>query len=292
MNSSDLRKFVSSHELGAVGWFQGRGFDGYLRAVEERVEYHQMAYRPYEAFLRAGRAAERFATVIVLAVDYFYENAYPEGRFKISNYSRFCWKTVAEKEKLLTDFLKTNGFKAEPLDVPARAAACAAGLGFIGKNTMFYATGMGSYVGISVIGTDLVLAVESEPLEQVSKATCRQCNRCVESCPVKAIFPEGYRIDPLRCISFLNRHAPEPHKREPSDVRALDRWLHGCEACQDVCPVNKGMNHRKKVEFSDHLDLCGIKVPNRSSADREFIRARLPEISGEAWRQYVDRLTA
>lgn len=103
-----------------------------------------------------------------------------------------------------------RGYTADTLKVPARAAAVKAGLGLIGKNTLFYANGVDSYVGIAVIGTDLELESPKTVFpEKVSTDHCVNCGKCIDACPTGAIHMDGYRIHPQKCISFLNRHADE-----------------------------------------------------------------------------------
>ncbi|MFC2021333.1 4Fe-4S double cluster binding domain-containing protein [Chloroflexota bacterium] len=69
-------------------------------------------------------------------------------------------------------------------------------------------------------------------------SACANFNKCIDACPTKAISSEGYRINPFRCLSFINRHADEPCREMPEDALELDRWLYGCEVCQDICPLN------------------------------------------------------
>jgi len=158
-------------------------------------------------------------------------------------------------------FLKTKGYRAETLDVPQRAAACRAGLGFIGRNTLFYAHGLGSYVGIGAIGTDASLEDPADAPERVTSPTCDKCGRCITACPVGAIAPEGYQIDPLRCLSMLNRHPDEPRRIMPPGSTHLERWLYGCETCQNVCPVNANAQHRREAVVAAEVAVEGMKLP-------------------------------
>ena len=136
---------------------RGGGFETYAATICESSEYHAIAYRPLSAFLAAGRVPEGIRTVIVLIMDYFVESSERPDGYRLSNYARACWSTIGPKTNSLAQFLNDRGCRAEILDLPQREAACRAGLGFIGRNAMFYAYGLGSYVGIASIGTDAVL---------------------------------------------------------------------------------------------------------------------------------------
>jgi epoxyqueuosine reductase QueG len=284
-----LTSLAQSVGITKVGWFEAGDFPGYIEAIEARPEYHRMAYRTRDAFLKAGHIQDGIRTVIVLVMDYFYEKC-PAGGLKLSNYSRFCWQTLEPKANQVVEHLKAQGLRAEKLDLPNRAAACRAGLGFIGKNSLFYAHGAGSYVGIRCIGTDLRLTQAAPGEEQVGHPVCKSCNKCVEACPTQAIHPEGHRINPLKCVSFLNRHAEEPHKEPPEDLSRLNGWLYGCEVCQDVCPLNVKVHHEKKVTLAPEIVLHGMRLPNKSCIPAELLRDRLKDIKLPQYKDYVERL--
>lgn len=290
MDPQDLRRFAGSVQISCVGWFRASEFPGYLQAIQEREEYHRFDYRSHAAFLKAGRLPNSAKTIVVIAVDYFHDRDYLEDELKVSNYSRFCWNTVGAKSKALLDYLKREAGPAEAVDVPARAAACRAGLGFIGKNAMFYAHGLGSYVGILAIGVGQELPEDRAGEEQVRSPACAKCRRCVEACPTGAISPEGYRINPLRCLSFINRHPDEPHKDVPDARRRLDGWLHGCEVCQDACPLNAKIRHKKDVIFPPEINLFGMRLPNRASVSRDVLRGNMGCITSPGFREHVGRL--
>jgi len=155
--------------------------------------------------------------------------------------------------------LKAQGHRTENLDLPQRAAACRAGLGFIGRNAMFYAHGLVS------LGTDAVLEAQPGGAERAAHRPCDTCGRCIAACPVGAIHAAGYRIDPLRGLSMINRYADEPRRVMPDDPARLDRWVHGCEACQNVCPLNAAARHRQGAIVPPELTLEGLTIPNTIS---------------------------
>lgn len=290
MNLKELKSFAESSGISCIGWFKACEFPKYLQAIEERTEYHKFDYRPYQTFLNAGRLPKNVKTIIVLAVDYFYENKYKNNGFKISNYSRFCFATLAPKSNMIIQFLKDKGYNARNMDFPARAAACRAEIGFVGKNCIFYANGLGSYVVIGTIGTDLELVEEHQGEEQIQTSVCANCNKCIDACPTKAISSEGYRINPFRCLSFINRHADEPCIEIPEDALKLDRWLHGCEVCQEVCPLNAKIIHKKEVVFSSEINLYGMTIPNVNVVSEDVLRANIKHITSVNYYKYVRKL--
>ena len=111
-----------------------------------------------------------------------------------------------------------------------RELAAAAGIGWIGKNTMVLHPALGSLFFLGEIVTDLSLAPDEPEPDR-----CGTCMACLEACPTRALV-EPYRMDASRCISYLTIE----HRGDiPPDIAdGMDDWLFGCDVCQTVCPHN------------------------------------------------------
>lgn len=178
-------------------------------------------------------------SVIVCALSYHRgDEASPMPGATIARYARGrdYHNFARRKLRKLASWLRAEfGAAARPIvdtaPVLERAWARRAGVGFVGKNGCIIAPGLGSYLVLGEVVTDLELPPDT-PMEE----RCGQCTRCLDACPTQA-FPAPFVLDPRRCISYWTIEQPDAF---PMELRAPtgDR-LFGCDHCQDVCPFNR-----------------------------------------------------
>jgi len=217
----------------------------YLREWLEAGRAGTMGYlhRRIQARLDPRELLAGARSVIVVALQYHQpEPPIPDDRPR-GKVAMYAWGEdyhVVLRDKLdaLVAQLRSElhePFEAKPcVDTSAiveRELAAAAGIGWIGKNTLVLHQDLGSYFFLGEIITTLDLAHDAPISDH-----CGTCTRCLDACPTGA-FPKPYEMDARRCISYLTIE----HRGEiPADVRAsLEGWVFGCDICQQVCPFNR-----------------------------------------------------
>jgi len=115
--------------------------------------------------------------------------------------------------------------------VPEKALAQAAGLGWQGKHTNVVSRDWGNWAFLGSVFTTLDLEPDAREVDH-----CGSCTACQDICPTKA-FPEPYKLDGRRCISYLTIEHRGP---VDADLRsALGNRIYGCDDCLAACPWNK-----------------------------------------------------
>ena len=113
-----------------------------------------------------------------------------------------------------------------------RSLAVRAGLGWIGKSSMFIHPKYGSRLFLC----EILLNIPIEPDTPYTKDGCGSCLRCTNTCPNHCIDPESRTIRADHCISYLTIE----HKGEftPEQSKLVGTHLFGCDECLRVCPWN------------------------------------------------------
>ncbi len=115
--------------------------------------------------------------------------------------------------------------------VPEKALAQAAGLGWQGKHTNLLSRDWGNWAFIGSVFTTLELEVDAPEVDH-----CGSCTACQDICPTDA-FPQPYRLDARRCISYLTIEHDGPV--DPELRAKMGNRIYGCDDCLAICPWNK-----------------------------------------------------
>jgi len=184
-----------------------------------------------------------------------------------------------------------------------KAFAQAAGLGWIGKNTLLIhpghrlegpihdkaggrasghggshpkghndtgrTVGRGSWYHLAVMLTPLELAFDAAETDH-----CGSCRRCLDVCPTDA-FPAPYVLDGRRCIATWTIESEHPAR--DIDPETIGPHVFGCDLCQEVCPWNRGPlvpGHRKLRARPENV---APKLAELGNLDTESFKLRFPK---------------
>ncbi len=155
-------------------------------------------------------------------------------------------------------FVDTAAVMEKPL-------AAGAGLGWQGKHTNLVSRDYGSWLFLGSIFTTLEL-----PFDDAEVGQCGTCRSCLDVCPTAA-FPEPYRLDARRCISYLTIEHKGPIDRELRPL--MGNRIYGCDDCLSVCPWNKFAQQGHDAKLAMRGDLREPKLSELSQLDDASFRA-------------------
>jgi epoxyqueuosine reductase len=155
-------------------------------------------------------------------------------------------------------FVDTAAVMEKPL-------AASAGLGWQGKHTNLVSRQYGSWLFLGSIFTTLDL-----PADETAEDSCGSCRACLDICPTAA-FPEPYRLDARRCISYLTieHNGPIPRELRPM----MGNRIYGCDDCLAVCPWNKFAIEGREAKLAARDSLRAPRLADLARLDDAAFRA-------------------
>ena len=290
MTSKDIKEYGLSIGYSKVGITSADGFPGYVDEVLSRGEKYDILkltrVNPLSGATPKNIMPEA-KSVIVMVWDYFQYDFPLELKAMIGKaYLGRCHypqpgMVPHARLQLMQDFLKKHGCNSVvDFSVPARWAAAQAGLTTFGRNNFAYTEENGSYIIICTIIADMEFEYDKPTME--SKCPT-DCDACLKACPTKAIYAP-FKLEPRKCVGFSNWIAQDGREGIssfiPHELReSLGGWIHGCDACQDVCPRNQ-----KKLEAPKNMDkfieVIGkdITLPAILHMDDEYFKRNIEPI--------------
>lgn len=159
----------------------------------------------------------------------------PDGSLRPSDYHKVLLKRLRQVESALKQHYGSFESRAFVDTGPLleRAAARAAGLGWVGKNTCLIHPTHGSWTFLAALAMELPAGDEA-PLAIPDR--CGSCTRCLDACPTGALIAP-YQMDATRCIAYLTIEHRDAI--DPTLSAQMGRQVFGCDICQDVCPWNR-----------------------------------------------------
>ncbi|HWC90694.1 MAG TPA: tRNA epoxyqueuosine(34) reductase QueG [Pirellulales bacterium] len=239
-------------------------------------QMHYLADRA-DAYADPARVLDGARSALMLAMDY--RTSPPtcpdRGQGRIS---RYAWggdyhDVIHERLHRLADFLRqlVPGARVRGVVDTAplleREFAQAAGLGWVGKNTLLLNQRHGSWFFLAALLTDQALEYAGE----AETDHCGTCRACLDACPTQA-FVAPWVLDSRKCISYLTIELREPVDRALRP--AMGDWLFGCDVCQDVCPWNRRAPTSEEPAFEPHARHDPVELAELFALDEAGFRAR------------------
>ena len=145
--------------------------------------------------------------------------------------------------------------------VMERQWAQLAGLGWLGKNGLLLSKNKGSFLFIAELIIDLELDYDAPMTDY-----CGTCTKCIDACPTEAIIASGV-VDGGKCISH---YTIELKSEVPiTEDKPFEKWVFGCDICQDVCPWNRFSKSHNEPSFIPNQDLQNMKASDWEELTQE-----------------------
>ncbi len=232
-----LREFVSKQHHGSMDWLADRLYHREsptnLWPDAKSVVMVAMNYGP-KTDPRALLEERSSGNISVYARGRDYHDTLKK---RLKTLARFMVETFDCNLKVFVD----------TAPVPEKPLAAAAGLGWQGKHTNIVSREFGSWLFLGAIYTDMELQGDKPHADQ-----CGSCRACLDACPTDA-FPEPYKIDARKCISYLTieHKGPIPHEFR----KAMGNRIYGCDDCLAACPWNKFAKTASEAAFHARVEL-------------------------------------
>ncbi|MGA0334006.1 MAG: tRNA epoxyqueuosine(34) reductase QueG [Kiritimatiellia bacterium] len=233
-------------------------------------------------------------SMLVLGVSYATQKPDPSvwndplrGRIARYAWGRDYHKVIRRRLADLSGWITENGPRGcrtfpfnDARPVMEHDAALAAGLGFIGRNTLLIHPEWGSMLFLG--GLLLSCELKADPptpgsgaaflSESRKTADCGSCTRCLNACPTHA-FPAEYILNSRLCISYqtIENRGEIPEALRPK----FGNWIFGCDVCQEVCPwVKRFSRPGRSPWLTPEADRMAPRLTELAELDEDGFLAR------------------
>jgi epoxyqueuosine reductase len=174
---------------------------------------------------------------------------------------------LQEKLQVLADYLRSElepGAQVKTYvdtgPILEKDYATAAGLGWIGKNTLLLNRKLGSFLFLGELIMDIELAYD-EPVDNL----CKSCTACMDACPVGALEEAGL-LNANKCIGYLTLE----HRSDFPANTNLHGYLAGCDLCQTACPYNVNAPSGREPAFQPRPEILKLTRDTAAMSPDEF----------------------
>ena len=256
-----LDRFIADGAHGDMAWMETtaerRGAPNALWPEVRSVIMLGMNYGPDENPLEVLARHDRAAISVYAKGDDYHELI----KARLKDVARWLVANAGGDVKVFVD---TAAVMEKPL-------AASAGLGWQGKHTNLVSRDFGSWLFLGSIFSTLNLPADAREAD-----SCGSCRACLDVCPTAA-FPEPYRLDARRCISYLTIEHKGPIPRELRPL--MGNRIYGCDDCLSVCPWNKFAEQGREAKLAARDTLRAPKLADLARLDDAQFRALFSKTS-------------
>jgi epoxyqueuosine reductase len=140
-------------------------------------------------------------------------------------------------EGLVAEAVGKEGYHIATPKLPLKLLAVHSGIAEYGRNNIAYAPGMGSFMRLTAVYSDMPCETDHWRKVQMMK-NCENCRICQKACPTGAISKNRFLLRAEKCITYHN----EKKGNIPFPAWIKREWhncIVGCITCQKACPENK-----------------------------------------------------
>ncbi len=253
--AAGLREFLAAGHHGEMGWMAAREDE---RADPKTLWPEAMSvislglsYAPGGDALENLRRKE-VGNISVYARNRDYHDIV-KGRLK------HLAQAIAALGEGVKVFVDTAPVMEKPL-------AMQAGVGWQGKHTNLVSRAHGSWLFLGEVFTTLEIAPDAPHADR-----CGSCRACQDVCPTRA-FPEPYKLDARRCISYLTIEYAGPIAEEFRE--AMGNRIYGCDDCLAACPWNKFAASGREQKLFHREDLTAPRLAELAALDDAAFRQK------------------
>jgi len=168
-------------------------------------------------------------------------------------------------ERLVLEAVGKRGYGVATPRLPLKLLAARSGLTEYGRNNIAYVEGMGSFMRLTAVYSDMPCEEDQWQEAKIMKR-CENCNLCIKACPTGAISEDRFLLHAEKCLTYHNEK--EGNIPFPSWIRS--EWhncLIGCIRCQAACPKNKPYLNQfgETAEFDEGETRLLLKGMSRDS---------------------------
>jgi epoxyqueuosine reductase len=140
-------------------------------------------------------------------------------------------------ERSVAEAVGEEGYRVATPILPLKLLAVCSGLADYGRNNIAYVEGMGSFMRLTAVYSDMPCEHDYWRETKIMKR-CQNCGACQIACPTGAISKDRFLLHAERCLTYHNEEEgkiPFPNWIKPE----WHNCIVGCIRCQAACPENK-----------------------------------------------------